>query len=514
MIDGLIKRYKLFLFLGIIIVLISFGVGTFRLVNQMTLSGFDGSVLSDPYRVALSNEALLRSYTEIIPLLGLGFLKLGIGFAIASITLRLKETGENAGVSLEKVNKKPPEMQTPLFARIFPKMLLLGILVELFAVVITIGWMMTSLSVIDLQFSGLEGTQAYLDMEVLNHILEVFAEPIEGLGVALLIGGIAFGLATIVLNLSRQATVLPKKLTEIVTGAEAGKPDLEGLFPKKILMLTVLGILITASGLLPIAFIRAFLSDTITISHVQWENWMFVGIGTMLFAIAFWLLTIVKWLRNQRSNLGQTIRDSAGIDLPPIESPLGITKIVPMLAIIGFLWMILWFVFAWTGIAASVGPIVRPGKAIGMSLIFIGIGLALMTIVVNLRLTALMLPGAFTKIVSAIKGEQVDSTITPPPTNLGALAPRKLFLGIVIGAIIAWLGTFPIAWMRIGATPEMFLILERIIGVTVALGVGTIFFFIGMFFSLIVTFVKGRKMLISEGMESCVYYAMEKTSGS
>ncbi|MHA2190039.1 MAG: hypothetical protein ACXAAP_07385 [Candidatus Thorarchaeota archaeon] len=439
-------------------------------------------------------------------------MKLGIGFAIASIAMRLKETGENAGASLEKVNKKPPEMQPPLFARIFPKMLLLGILIELFAVVVTIGWMMTSLSVIDLQFSGLEATQAYLDAVSLNHILEVFAEPIEGLGVALLIGGIAFGLATIVLNLSRQATILPKKLTEIVTGTEAGKPDLKRLFPKNILWLTVLGILITASGLLPIAFIRAFLSDSIAISH--WENWMFVGIGTMLFAIAFWLLTIVKWLRNQRTNLGQTIKDSAGINLPPIESPLGITKLVPLMAIIGFLWMVLWFVFAWTGIAASVGPIVRPGKAIGMSLIFIGIGLALMTIVVNLRLTALMLPGAFAKIVSAIKGEQIDGTMMPSSTKPGALAPRKLFLGIVIGAIIAWLGTFPIAWMRIGATPEMFLILERIIGVTVALGVGTIFFFIGMFFSLIVTFVKGRKMLISEGVESCVYYAMEKTGGS
>ncbi|MHA2374143.1 MAG: hypothetical protein ACXAEB_14110, partial [Candidatus Thorarchaeota archaeon] len=194
-------------------------------------------------------------------------MKLGIGFAIASIAMRLKETGENAGASLEKVNKKPPEMQPPLFARIFPKMLLLGILIELFAVVVTIGWMMTSLSVIDLQFSGLEATQAYLDAVSLNHILEVFAEPIEGLGVALLIGGIAFGLATIVLNLSRQATILPKKLTEIVTGTEAGKPDLKRLFPKNILWLTVLGILITASGLLPIAFIRAFLSDSIAISH-------------------------------------------------------------------------------------------------------------------------------------------------------------------------------------------------------------------------------------------------------
>jgi hypothetical protein len=60
--------------------------------------------------------------------------------------------------------------------------------------------------------------------------------------------------------------------------------------------------------------------------------------------------------------------------------------------------------------------------------------------------------------------------------------------------IIAVLGTFPLATIRalVGSVDPLFLIVERIIGTTVALGVGTIFYFIGMFFNSIVTFVKGR----------------------
>ena len=58
----------------------------------------------------------------------------------------------------------------------------------------------------------------------------------------------------------------------------------------------------------------------------------------------------------------------------------------------------------------------------------------------------------------------------------------------------------------------MFLIVERMIGTTVALGVGMIFFFIGLAFGTIVAFVSGRRTMISEGVETCVYYAAEKQS--
>ena len=82
-----------------------------------------------------------------------------------------------------------------------------------------------------------------------------------------------------------------------------------------------------------------------------------------------------------------------------------------------------------------------------------------MTIVINHRMTAMMLPRALAKIVNAIKGEvtskeehAADSRMNPMD-----LAPRKLFLGIVAGVIIIVIGTFPLVLMRIANT-EIFLI--------------------------------------------------------
>jgi len=497
MMDGLVKRYRAILTVGMLLVVVSFFVGLWRVLNQVTIEELAGlgDTTSAAYLSVAAIESVLHAYAEIVPLFGLGILKLGIGFAIVTIVVNLRSTGENARASLAKINLRPPDTKPPLFARIFARLLVLGILIEAVAVLITVGWMAAEVAIID---TGLA------------HFFEIFAEPLEGLGVAFLIGGIALGLATIVLNLSTQALILPGRLVQIATGKESEPANVEALFPKRTLMLTYLGMIITASGLIPLAFIRLF----VTIPTPTWENWMFVGIGTMLFSIAYWLLTIIKWLREQRINLSKAVADSAGIDVPEIEPRLSITWFVPILAIIGFLWMISFAVLGLlfsAGLVGPYGPLVRPGKAIGMATIFLGIGLALMTIVVNLRLTAFMLPGAFSKIVSAIKGEKVEGAPGFPVDNPLSLAPKKLFGGIILGAIIAAMGTFPLAWIRI-ANPDLFLIAERMIGTTVALGVGIIFFAIGLFFGTIVTFVSGRRIMISEGVETCVYYAAEKLS--
>ena len=351
-------------------------------------------MFNQAYIGSIVTEGVLRAYTEIIPLFGLGILKLGIGFAIVTIVINLRATGKSAGASLSKIGKNPPELHAPIFARIFPRLLVLGIFIEIIAVLVAIGWMAAGVGILDSE---------------LVHIFEVLAEPIEGLGVSLLIGGIALGLATIVLTLSRQATVLPGKLTEIVTGNEEKFVNQLSYFPKWNLIVTYLGMAITVTGLFPLAFIRL----NVDIWYPLWENWMFLGIGTMLFSITFWLLTIIKWLRIQRENLRRTVSESTRTDLLGIELPLSITGIAPILAVIGLLWMIAFFGFAWLGdigLVGPFGPLVRPGKAIGMVLIFMGIGLELMTIVVNLKLTAFMLPGAFSKIVGAIKGDKIMSS--------------------------------------------------------------------------------------------------------
>ncbi|MHA1576848.1 MAG: hypothetical protein ACTSU3_05755 [Candidatus Thorarchaeota archaeon] len=510
MIEKLIKRYRLFLLLGILIIIISFGAGVIRTLNEATLQGLImlGDTTSDAYRAALTNEALLMRYAEIVPLFGLGLLKLGIGFAIATIVTNLKSTGENAGESLAKVNRAPSEMKPPLFARIFPMMLVLGILAELVAVLVAAGWMATGIGVIDLTFAA----QDITSIAALDHLLEILAEPLEGLGVSLLIGGIAFGLATIVVNLGRQATILPKILTELTTGKESSIPSLNVLISKPLLILTLIGILVTASGLIPIAFIR--MAVTIPVLNGVWETWMFTGIAILLFSIGFWLLTIIQRLKLQKTNLGKTVAEVSGLEYSESESTLTITKMVPVFLFLGLVWMLSFLVLSFLTLPgealASYRPLVRPGKAIGLAIIFVGIGLSLITIVINLRLTAFMLPGAFSRIVSVIKGEQPQAPSPSMASNPMLLAPRKLFVGIIIGVIIVVLGTFPLAWMRIGASTIEFLMIEHMIGAVVSTGVGLIFFFIGMFFSIIVSYVKARRQIISEGVESCVLYSMEK----
>jgi hypothetical protein len=482
--DRIIKSYKSILTLGLIIVIISFFIGILRMYNQSYLD-------------SIVNEEILRAFTEIIPLFGLGILKLGIGFAIVTIVQNLRATGENATKSFAKTGMKLPKAKSPSLARIFPKLLVLGIIIEIIAVFIAIGWMVAVAEIIDMK---------------LLHTFEVLAEPLEGLGVSLLIGGIALGLATIVQLLSKQATFLPAKLSELVSGKKQETINTQELFPKWILAITILGMIITATGFLHIAFIRL----STDIWHPLWENWMFVGIGIMLFSIALWLLTIIKWLRAQRENLGKTLSKATKAKISPIEAPLSITRYVKILAAFGLIWMILFFGFAWLGANGSIGqfgPLVRPGKAIGMTMIFVGIGASLVTIVVNLKFTAFLLPGTFGKITRVIKGEKIEDTKNMPMANPMAYAPKKLYLGIILGMIIAVLGTFPLATIRVivGPTDPLFLIVERIIGTTVALGVGTIFFFIGMFFNSIVTFVKGRRTMISEGVETITFYVSEKT---
>lgn len=93
-------------------------------------------------------------------------------------------------------------------------------------------------------------------------------------------------------------------------------------------------------------------------------------------------------------------------------------------------------------------------------------------------------------------------------------APFKLFIGILVGVEIALLGTFPLILFRIGThltgmttAANMY---KAFIGPWVSVGIGLIFFMIGMFFSTIVGFVKGRRAIISEGVQTCVYYTLEK----
>ncbi len=577
MFEGLIKHYRAILVVGFVIFLLSFLVGVARTANQATLSQleFAGDLSSSAYISALTVENVLLRYLEIVPLFGLGVLKLGIGFAIATIVVSLRATGESAARSLRKAGQNDLDIAQPFFSRFFPKMLLLGILTEAVAVIVMVGWIFTGLRLVDLRVAGDTASDVFRQVALLNSTFEAFAEPIEGVGVALLIGGIAFGLMAIVGNLGMQASEIPRRLVTL-SGKEVSALSQQRIaVPRKLLGTTILGILITASAL-PIAVFRVFnefrldaLSGeqsslifrgalvTERIIAFTWETWMFVGIALMLFSIGFLLLSVVSRLRAQRSNLDEAVNQISGSEIEPIEAHLAITKIVPLFLVSGLLWMILFFglftilrdisgvnvifeqfagrtdsiLFQQSTISqATYGQLIRPGKVIGLGLIFTGIGLSLLTIVINLKLTAMTLPGAFARIVKGIKGEAVEDAVGKSPINPMSLVTRGLFYGMILGFAIILIGTFPLALLRIANTQTFLtellagrtdsiafqvskqtqLMLEHFIGPFVGLGNAIIFFSIGRFFGVIVGFVQARRQIISEGVESAVIYANEK----
>ncbi|MCZ6725255.1 MAG: hypothetical protein O6846_03405, partial [Thaumarchaeota archaeon] len=255
--ESLIKHYRSILVIGFVIFLLSFVVGIARTANQATLSQleFAGDLTSSAYISALTVENVLLRYLEIVPLFGLGVLKLGIGFAIATIVVSLRATGENAVRSLRKAGQKDLDIAQPFLSRFFPKMLLLGILAEAVAVIVMVGWIFTGLRLVELRVAGDTASDLFRQVALLNSTLEAFAEPIEGVGVALLIGGIAFGLVAITGNLGMQASEIPRRLVALSGKGVSELSQQRIAVPRKLLGTAFLGMLITASAL-PIAAFR------------------------------------------------------------------------------------------------------------------------------------------------------------------------------------------------------------------------------------------------------------------
>ncbi|MCK5588623.1 MAG: hypothetical protein KAI34_07865, partial [Candidatus Lokiarchaeota archaeon] len=141
--EKMVEKYDFFLLLGLALVLIGLIVGVYRTANQAILSQliFAGDTTSASYRSSLTTEAMTLRFLEIVPLYGLGFLKLGIGFAIATIVLNLRATGQSAREDFKNAGMKLPEFTPPFYGRNFIRFLVLGILVETVAVIIMFGWM-------------------------------------------------------------------------------------------------------------------------------------------------------------------------------------------------------------------------------------------------------------------------------------------------------------------------------------------------------------------------------------
>ena len=574
MIDRLIPKYPTFLVLGFLIMgfsLFFLTAGRDALIWVWADRFFDGN-LDGTFEATQTADQVIGRIMSVLLFVGLGVIMLGIGSAIATIVRNLRATGRTmvdayseAGVA----GAEDSRFEEPWFGRYFTRFLFGGMSVVLFFFVMS--WCRGANLVFlkEKEFDGETSGAAYETFLTVDRILDPLIEAGKFLGVGLLIFGILIGLVTIIMHLSFQARAVPVLTRRALAGGngDGERPEtLRPHIPGGLVKLGIVGLVLMALAV-PLAFIRAgfigwVLDRQFDGSVSEWairaegilarsiDPLINMGMGVLFFTIVFLLLAIIHWLREQRRGFGDAVADASGgaIARPVLEPTLWPHRLVAPLAVAGII-VVGFFFFSVTplrevnfnnmlslqfaGTTGSVledavrvdrtlGPIIGAVRFIGIASLMTAIGLALVTIVINLRATALLLPAGFTKLISVAKGEQPEEeelTVDEPMS----LAPWDLFRPHLAGVAIVVTATLPVAVLHAvfinvmlgeqfagldaaGAMSGLFqdsFLTVNLFGATqqpwMLFGMGLILFAIGRFFSTIVGFVEARRMIIEEG---------------
>lgn len=548
---AMFERYPMLFALGLAIIIVSLVLMGLREINEQArlaevYAGRGPPTPSAAYLSATQWEQTLHHIIEQLIFVGLAALKLGIGFSIAVIVLNIRETGTESLKEFEKagVTRVPPEMNLPWFTK-FPMLLVAGFVIVLTFFALTGVWVYNEWSPI--------GDQATTRMT-----LEAIIKPGKVVGTALLLFGIASGLATIVLNLRMQARALPKLLRAATKREQVALPELMPAtadFPKGLFLAPIIGLIVVLTAYVPVAAVLGWnraanltsagwtapAAESLEVVLEHWiESYVIVGITLILFGIGLWLLAIIRSLGLQRERFLGSLAEVTGSEPKSAPAPPRMVKMIPgLLAVgLGITLVSLLLTSVWIGAgleAAATGApgavladhrweaFVKPVKFAGLGLVFLGIGMALNVIVVNLQLLAMVLPGVFARFADAVRG-RTPKPLEMPGVDSMSLVPKKLFLGILVGFAVVVTAIIPLAWpLRIG-TFDAFLgmdlgsnvaaqaafslerFLEHLILPYKLAGVAIILYSIGLYFATIIGFVKARKTIVAEGVSSVAEY--------
>ncbi len=501
-------------------------------------------------------ETIIRVINPAWTFLGIGFLTFGIGMSIAIIIYNLTGAARDAmDAYLQAFSASPLSTPPrPWFALVFSSLLLGGLA---FAIANFLFALSGGLAAAGLIAPGVPGfTSASW-----GAFVEVLRTPQRPGSLSFIALGIGLGLATIVYNLRLQARLLPG----IIGGLSAGKPvevkgSLAPTVPLLPLALIFSGWVLVLLASYPIGVLGAFaradmvagISNPTAAQTVAWTTGLFpvlavTGIVTILGGIVYWLLLIVQALRDQRAMIGRIGSALAGSGAQPLEQTLWPQKVAVYLAGGALLTLLLLFVPAALNVylrwevlrlAGSSGAafinlqflvsflsaFVPNMRFPGMAIAFIGIGLALGVILINLRGMGVILPGTMARVLRA-RGQEVSAPqVTPDEGDVEERAktafarfPTKLFLLLVLGAGIMVTTAFPLTvplqsnlqleWRDAMEAGDADLAAQLTLDMKILasirepwnfVGMGLIFFSIAQSFGTIIGYVQARKVVIGE----------------
>lgn len=497
MIERLIPKYPAFLFTGLLIIvsgLFLLVAGRDALITIWVDKFFDGDTQGGFFQAVQTAERAIGHTLTVWFVVGLSFIKLGIGFAIATIVRNLRVTGRSSLQAYSAAGLAEADAsgwQEPWFGRVFTRFLFSGILVVGFFFLLTLWWDLNLVLLQNAEFDGRTTGAAYNTYLMIERVLSAVIGGGKFLGEGLLILGILTGLATIIWNLSLQAQAIPQFTRRLLgpAGSNGSGERPKPFIPSNLINLGIAGFIVVALAT-PLAIIRAgfvgwslgrqfegSLSETALrldgILGRTVDAMTNLGLGILFFTIALLLLVIIRWLRQQRKAFGEAVDELSGnSSSTSVEPPLWPSRVVTPLAISGIL-VVGFLFFTATGVHSLnfnsllsfqftgqtdgelyqsalrfdqvLGPVIAAVRFIGLAALMVAIGLALVAIVVNLRATAMTLPAGFAKLINLARGERAEDveeelTVFKPME----LAPWNLFLPLLAGAMVVVSGTLPV----------------------------------------------------------------------
>ena len=354
MIDRLIPKYPAFLIIGLIIVasgLFLMTAARDALIVVWANKLFDGNTDQTVFKASQIADQVIGHTLSVWLFLGLSFVILGIGFAIATIVRHLRATGQgvlNAFSAAGVAEAEASRLMEPWFGRLFTRFLFAGILVMGFFFLLMLWWDANLVLLKQAEFDGRTTGAAYETYLMIDRILEPIIGAGRFLSMGLLILGIVTGLATIIWHLSFQARTLPALTRRALRPNDAGGgvDSLRPFIPNALINLGIAGFVVMAlamllalihSGFIGWALGRQF-EGSISETALRVEG-IFgrsidpltnLGLGILFFTIAFLLLNIVHWLREQRQGFGEVVADlsNGAVPRPAVDAPVWPSRVV------------------------------------------------------------------------------------------------------------------------------------------------------------------------------------------
>jgi hypothetical protein len=589
------SKSRIWLWTGFAIVMLGLLLGATRDINELTLTNLVVIGVSNGgiYQTAVTVDTLIQHSTEQTLLLAMSLFKLGIGGYIYFIVRNLESTGKH---SMNRLAPDAKQSRRPFFRNLFPRLLVLGTDVQLINVgIIMVIWDLNALNLLHLQFIGQTSGAAYAQALTIERLIGSLVVPVEMFGATFMLTGIPLGLASIVYNLRLQLRTLPSMLGSFmvkrlgfppayfpatVDQSASAEISAKRIVPRKTLATTLTAFAIGISGLIVIAPIRTvnlgrILSDEFAgqasstsylsavlferLAGVTTEQWLFLGLGLVIFSINLWLLHIIKALEGTREVFSEILTSTTGSRISQVERNLWPKRLVLPLAATGLAVMVVNLILGLaadstivaqyqaqlTGATKSTAfedAVINGGvflilarniKFLSFGFLLLGVGFSLVTIIINLRLTASTFLNVFPRLMTFVasggrRKENPDEVSLPRSMSL---APWRLFAVIALGGSIAISAFFSFGVFDAlsfvkhqGLAFEdqsssngyvSALLAERLWEHTLLpwklLGMGMMLFGIGRTFGVIVGFVKARTTAIRELIESITVMAEQRT---